>query len=59
LERTLARCTQVLGSNHALTRKVRRNLNSAHELKAHRTRRAGSPEQGEQERGAERADSRR
>ena len=59
LERTLARCTQVLGSNHALTRKVRRNLNSAHELKARRTRRAGSPEQREQERGAERADSRR
>jgi PST family polysaccharide transporter len=61
LQRTLARCTQVLGRNHPLTRKVRRNLNMAHELK---TRRVGLAGPGEKEqvrgqRGAERADSRR
>jgi tetratricopeptide (TPR) repeat protein len=62
LERTLARCTQVLGSNHALTRKVRRSLYSAHDLKARRTGRIGSSGQREQvrdQRGTERADSRR
>jgi lipopolysaccharide exporter len=62
LERTLARCTRVLGGNHALTRKVRRNLNMAHELKTRRARPAGPPGQREQvrgQRGAERADSRR
>jgi lipopolysaccharide exporter len=40
-ERTLERCTRVLGGNHTLTRKVRRNLNKAHELKARRMRQPG------------------
>jgi tetratricopeptide (TPR) repeat protein len=47
-ERTLERCTRVLGSRHSLTRKVRRNLNKAHELKARRMRQPGSPGRGEQ-----------
>jgi tetratricopeptide (TPR) repeat protein len=62
LERTLARCTRVLGRNHALTRKVRRDLNTAHELQTRRAGRAGPPGQREEvrgQRGAERADSHR
>jgi PST family polysaccharide transporter len=59
-ERTLARCTRVLGGNHSLTRKVRRNLNQAHELKA-RSIRPNSPngqsEQVHRQRDAETADS--
>jgi lipopolysaccharide exporter len=61
-ESTLTRCGRVLGNNQSLTRKVRRNLNIAHELKARRTRDLGPPRQGEQahsQRAAETADSNR
>jgi hypothetical protein len=40
----------VLGNNHGLTRKVRRNLNVARELKARRTRHPGLPSQSQQAR---------
>jgi lipopolysaccharide exporter len=61
-ERTLARCTRVLGNSHSLTRKVRRNLNMAHELKARRTRHpgpSGQTEQAHRQHDAETADSSR
>jgi PST family polysaccharide transporter len=57
-EETLERCMRVLGSEHALTRKVRHNLSMTRELANSRNHRPSPPERGH-ERNAETAESRR
>jgi lipopolysaccharide exporter len=49
-EETLERCTRVLGNEHALTRKVRRNLSMTRELAHSRNHDPGPPGQGKHER---------
>jgi PST family polysaccharide transporter len=61
-EDTLERCNRVLGNEHALTRKVRRNLSMTRELANSRNHHPGPPGQGKHERhehNAETAESRR
>jgi len=61
-EETLERSTRVLGNEHALTRKVRRNLSMIRELTKSQNLRPGPPRQGihdRHERDADTAESRR